>query len=124
MRLLYSRSPAFKEIPMRRALHILAVVAFAAFSTGALAADEKVTIVYKAVVGQTARYKSEGMMTLEGGGNKAAMEMKEVEKVTFTEVKPDGTITMDRESESSETTINGRKMPSREDHSKTTVVIK
>src|SRR2546422_474703 len=109
---------------MRRVLTIAAVLALMALAGAGYAAAGKVTLVYKALSGQSARYKSEGTLTFEGGpGPKATMEMKEVEKVSYAEIKPDGTMTMERESESSEATINGQKMPPREDHSKTTIVM-
>src|SRR5690242_1378694 len=85
---------------MRRVLTIAAVLALMALAGAGYAADDKVALAYKALSGQSARYKTEGTMSFEGGpGPKVAMEMKEIEKVTFTEVKHDGTITMEREGE-------------------------
>jgi hypothetical protein len=86
---------------------------------------ERPTLAYKALAGQSARYKTQGTLTMEAAGNKLNIDMNEVEKVTFTAIAPSGEITMERETESSEQTVNGQKMPSSDDdNTKYTVVIK
>jgi hypothetical protein len=85
---------------------------------------EKPILVYKAKAGESARYKTTGAIAMEAAGNKVNIEMTEVEKVAFTAVAPSGDITMERETESSEQTVNGQKMPSDEEKTKYTVVIK
>jgi len=82
---------------------------------------EKPTLVYKALAGQSARYKTTGTLAMEAAGNKVNIEMTQVEKVSFTAVSPSGDITMERETESSEQTVNGQKMPS-DDDDKTTLI--
>lgn len=85
----------------------------------------KVKLLMKAEAGQVVRYRSEATVTVEAGGQKVMMEMKETEKVTFTTVAPSGEITMERESESREGTINGQKLPVPErDDEKATITIK
>src|SRR5215510_5493876 len=61
---------------------------------------DKPTLAYKALAGQSARYKTQGSLTMEAAGNKVNIEMTEIEKVTFTAVAPNGDITMERETES------------------------
>src|SRR5258708_998408 len=86
---------------------------------------EKPALAYKALAGQSARYKTVGTLTMEGAGNKVNIEMNEVEKITFTSISPSGEITMERDTESSEQTVNGRKVPTPPDENhKYTVVIK
>lgn len=86
---------------------------------------EKPALVYKALAGQSVRYKTQGTLAMEAAGTKVNIEMTEVEKVTFTTVAPSGDLTMERETESSEQTVNGQKMPSSpDDNTKYTVVIK
>src|SRR5258708_27878076 len=86
---------------------------------------DKPVLMYKALAGQSARYKTVGTLTMEGAGNKVNIEMNEVEKVTFTSISPSGEITMERDTESSEQTVNGRKGHSPPDeNAKNKVVIK
>src|SRR5262249_40992127 len=86
---------------------------------------DKPTLAFKALAGQSARYKTQGTLTMESGGNKVNMEVTEIEKVTFTAIAPNGDITMERDTESSEQSVNGRKMPSPPDENhKYTIVIK
>ncbi|HLK57071.1 MAG TPA: zinc-dependent metalloprotease [Chthonomonadaceae bacterium] len=86
-------------------------------------AQDKVSLAYKAKTGQTARYKSQATLSLDAGGMKLNLDIKEVEKVTITGVAPSGDITQDSVTESSEMTINGQKAPDENpDKSVTTVV--
>lgn len=81
-------------------------------SVGVVAsAPEKVALVCKAQVGQTARYRSTGTLTVESAGQKVTVEIDDTEKCTFTEVAADGTITSKRENESSKMRVNGQEMP-------------
>jgi len=86
--------------------------------------QEKVTLALKAKPGQTMRYKSEGTLTVEAAGNKLTMEMRETDKNTIVAVAENGDITMESVTESSETIINGRKLPSEQKPEKTTVVVR
>lgn len=72
----------------------------------------KVTLAYRAKVGQVTRSKSEGTLHFEANGAKMTLEVKETDKLTFTAVAPGGDITFERENESQEMTFNGQKMPS------------
>src|ERR1041385_6945590 len=74
-------------------------------------AQDKVSLTYKAKLGQVARYKSEATLSLDAGGQKLNLHIKEVEKVTITAVAPSGDITQESVMESSEMTINGEKPP-------------
>lgn len=109
---------------MKHAVRAMAVLALISLAGWARAADDKVVVTYKAKAGEVVRGKSEGTLHMEFGGQKVTMDMKEVEKVTFTTVAPNGDLTMERVTESEEMTINGNKAPS-EDPSKdkSTVVI-
>jgi hypothetical protein len=90
---------------------------------GAAGAQEKITLVRKAVKGQTIRYKTEGTLNLEVMGMKLTIELKQVEKTTILDVAPNGDVTSEGETESSEQTVNGMKIPSDDsDKSKTTAV--
>src|SRR5579884_3214274 len=105
------------RVPLFLALMCLASVCYAA--------PDKVTLAYKAKAGQVARYKSEGTMSFEAGGNKMTGEIKETEKVTVAEVAASGNITLERETESSEVTFNGQRAPSMDsDKTKITMTIR
>ncbi len=107
--------------PLRLILYL--ITAAAAISATPSRAQEKVTLTYKAKPGQVVRYSMEGSLSLEAGPAKLKLEMKETEKVTFTAVGADGAITRESQTESSETTVNGQKMPEQDDSkSKTTTV--
>ena len=58
---------------------------------------DKVKLVMKAEAGQTARYQTEGTITIEADGTKVNLETKDVDKLTFTSVSPSGEITAERE---------------------------
>ncbi len=89
------------------------------------AAQEKVTLVYKAQKGQTMRYKDEGTMNMEAGGMKLAIEMKSSKKVTIEDASASGDITFRSETEEMEVTVNGQKMPAPDDaKSKVTYTIR
>ncbi len=72
----------------------------------------KVAIKLKAEEGMSARYSSEGSITLEFEGEKLTLDSKEVSSVTVKSVGPDGTITLTSKTESSESKINGEAIPS------------
>lgn len=86
-------------------------------------AQERVTLLYKARQGQVMRYKSEAALTMEAGGMKVSLEVKEVEKVTVQEVAANGSITRESETESSEYSVNGNKLPEREDKNRTSITL-
>jgi hypothetical protein len=75
------------------------------------AAQEKVTLVYRAKVGQIMRYKHEVSLKAEAGGGKQEFQIKSTEKVTVTAVAASGDITEENLDESSEYTVNGQKVP-------------
>jgi hypothetical protein len=82
----------------------------AAATTAAPAAD-KLTLVYKAQTGQTKRVKGELNLSVALGANKVAINNKQVSKITYTTIAPNGDITFDDLTESSEMTVNGRPAP-------------
>ena len=84
----------------------------------------KITLAYKAKVGQVTRRKSDGTFKFEAGGQKMTVEAKEVGKTTVTAVAPSGDITLEREVESSETTFNGQKAPDDGSKDKETITIR
>ncbi len=103
---------------------VLLSAACAALAAVSSAADTPhVTLAYKAQAGQVVRYQSKGTFTMEGGGQKVTVERTEVEKVLFKEVAASGDISMERKTESSESTVNGNKEPDENDESITTVTI-
>jgi hypothetical protein len=85
-------------------------------------AQGRSVVVCKAKSGSVMHYKEEGTLSLDAGGNKMSMEIKQTEKATITDVASNGNITRESQTESSETTVNGNKMPSEEHKEKTTVV--
>lgn len=97
----------FTPMPLRAA-----ALAEEKTASGNEAKAEKVTLAYRAKAGQALRRKSEGTLTVEAGGMKMTLEVKETGKVTITGVAPSGEITMEREVESQEITVNGQKAPS------------
>lgn len=95
---------------MRRTLAVsLALVG--AGTVAAHAAGEKLKLRLTAKPGQVARYRTEATLNIEANGQKAVLEMKETEKVTYASVAPNGDITTERETESSEQSVNGQKVP-------------
>ena len=89
----------------------------------ACAAQDKITLSYKAAKGQTTHSKSTDKLTLEEEGMKVELESTQIGKVTYTNVAANGDITRESVTESEETTFNGEKSPdSEEDKSVTTVV--
>lgn len=99
-------------------LPVLTVAAVAASAAG-----EKVKLVYKATNGAVARYTTNSSIQVEAQGQKLQLDSKDVEKVTYS-VKPTGEVVAERETESSETSVNGQKLPPDDDKDKTTVTIK
>jgi hypothetical protein len=85
-------------------------------------AQDKVMLTYKAKKGQVIRYKTDGSLTMEAGGNKVDLDIKQVEKDTITDVSASGDITTESITESEETTVNGEKAPSEEDKTVSTVI--
>jgi hypothetical protein len=89
------------------------------------AAQEKVTLTYKAQKGQAMRYKDVTTLNMEAGGMKLAVEMKSSKKVTIEDVSASGDITFRNETEESEVTVNGEKSPAPDDDkSKATYTIR
>ncbi len=87
-------------------------------------ADDKVALIYRAAKGQVMRYTGTGDLNLELQGQKVAMAVKQVEKVTVADVSKDGLITFESLTESQETTFNGQKMPGEEEKTPSVAVIK
>jgi hypothetical protein len=110
---------------MRRLfLSISVLILVLAAAAGRADTAPNAPIIYKAKAGESARYKSEGSLNMQAGGQKVTLDLKEVEKVTFTQVASNGDITMEHEPESIEMTFNGQKSPPPEgERGKTTVVI-
>ena len=80
---------------------------------------DKSVLLYKAQVKRSAHYKSEGSLSIEAGGQKVTIDLKQVENQTITEVAANGNITRESKTELSEVTFNGMKSPE-EDLSKRT----
>ncbi len=103
--------------------------AFTAILVGALAvgsmacfAQDKVVLTYKAKKGQVIRYKNEGSLTMEVGGQKLTLDLKQVEKQTIIDVTAAGDIATESVTELDEMSVNGEKQPSQEDKSVTSVL--
>ena len=102
---------------------VILSLALLTLSGVACAAQDKITLTYKALKGQTTHSKSTDKLTLEEEGMKVEIESVQTGKVTFTSVAANGDITRESVTESDETTMNGEKTPaSEEDKSVTTVV--
>lgn len=74
-------------------------------------AADKFTLVYKAQAGQTKRVKGELNLSAAVAGNKLALTNRQVSKISFTAVAPNGDITFEDLTESSELAVNGRPVP-------------
>lgn len=85
-------------------------------------AQEKVTLSHKAKEGQVARYQQKFNADIEAMGQKIKAEVTQTSKRTVTKVGADGTITYEEKDESSETKINGEKLPEDEPTNDTTTV--
>src|SRR2546421_7983444 len=94
---------------MKQGMRIACALFFVVACGAARAADDKTVLVYKAKVGEVVRDESKGTMNMNAGGQKMTMEVKEIQKVTYTAVLPTGDITMEQETETSEVSIGGRK---------------
>ncbi len=101
---------------------LIALVAAAFILPGfASRAQDKVVLSYKAKKGQVIRYKTEGTLSMESGGMKLSLELKQVEKDTIANVSDSGDITSESVTESEEITVNGERAPSEEDKTVSTV---
>lgn len=109
---------------MRDRMRLIGLTLFLALVSVAATAQEKALLQYKAQVGQTVRYRSEGKLTIEAMGQKINQEQKQTEKVTITAVSPSGEITLEKEEEASEVTIEGQAVPSDNEKTKETLVIR
>lgn len=87
-------------------------------------AQEKVQLLYKANAGQTARYRSDEVLTIDNPGAKAIIEGKEVSKVTFTDIAANGNITILHETESSQMRQNGQALPPTPNTDKDTIIFR
>src|SRR5436853_1751203 len=96
---------------MKLFVQLTLVVMLTALVGAGRAADEKVSLAYKAQAGQVARYKTSGTLNMENEGSKVSLDITETEKVAFTNVASSGDITLERETESTEVSFNGQKMP-------------
>ncbi len=108
---------------MKKTLHYSVAAFLAALAVGASAANDKIKLVAKAKAGQTARYRTEANLSVDAGGMKVQIDVKETQKVTFTEISADGKITQEREDETRDLTINGQKLPEEEDEKEKSTVV-
>lgn len=107
---------------MMRNAQTAVLLALLTFVGAACMAQDKAVLTYKAKKGQVIRYKTEGALTMDAGGMKVSLELKQVEKDTITDVASNGDITAESITESEEMTVNGEKAPSEEDKTVSTVV--
>ncbi len=107
---------------MKTLVRCLAIYALVCLCLPARAA-ETFALSYKAQKGQVSRHSSQGSLTMEAGGNRVNIEAKEVQKITITDVKPDGTITMEQSTESEEVRFNGQTMPAGEPNKNVSTII-
>lgn len=85
------------------------------------AGQNKVLLTVKADPGQVAKYQLDLEVSVEAGGQKFAMNVKQVEATTIKEVK-DGLIVRVQTTESQEVTMNGEKMDSPSEENKPSTV--
>jgi hypothetical protein len=95
----------------------------AAAAAPATPAADKFTLVYKAQAGQTKRVKGELNFTLAADGSQVPIVNKQVSKITYTVVAPNGDITFEDVTESSEMTVNGQRRPDDSKDEKDTTTI-
>jgi len=107
---------------MMRNARTAALVALLTLAGIACMAQEKTVLAYKAKKGQVIRYKTEGSLSMDAGGMKVNLDLKQVEKDTIVDVSASGDITIDSVTESEEMTVNGEKAPSEEDKTVTSSV--
>lgn len=94
---------------------------FAADTKSDKAGAGKFYLSYRAQAGQVKKVSSEGTAKFSAGGRDIVMEVKQVSKITFTKIAPDGNITTTDETESIERAVNGQKAPPETDEDVTTV---
>ncbi len=88
---------------------VLLSLALLTLSGVACAAQDKVTLTYRAAKGQVTHSKSHATLHLEAAGMKLEVELKQTGKTTYTEVAANGDITRESVTESAETIFNGQK---------------
>ncbi|MDE2127516.1 MAG: zinc-dependent metalloprotease [Armatimonadetes bacterium] len=88
-------------------LAALSAATLLAVAAGAAPAKTAI-LIYKAKAGAMARYSSTGTLTMRDGAQTAIVGVREVERVTFSAVAADGSISMDRLDESDQLTVNGK----------------
>ncbi|MDX1935108.1 MAG: zinc-dependent metalloprotease [Capsulimonadales bacterium] len=69
----------------------------------------KTVLVYRAQAGQVRKGRGMASLTLSPGGQKVSLDIRESSKQTYKSVAPNGDITYEETTESSETLVNGRK---------------
>jgi len=101
---------------------VTALVVVLAAMAALCSAQDHVVLTYKARSGQVARYKNEGTLSVDFSGNKATLDLKETDKVTFKDVSASGDITMESETESAEIGFNGHTQQMPDSEKKTTTI--
>lgn len=73
--------------------------------------SEKVTLAVRAKAGQLARYKQEADLKVSAGGANLTLQIKQVQRVKFTNVASNGDVTVEQTTESGEISTNGNTSP-------------
>jgi hypothetical protein len=100
---------SFGQRPLKSAAVLLAILSI---SSAAMAKpqDEKVVLQVKGVEGSTTQYKSTAKVNLSFSGQDVKLDVEETTKVTVKKVAEDGSITFERETLKSTTTVDGEEM--------------
>jgi hypothetical protein len=108
----------------RHTLPLLIVLALATLAAGGAQPQEKVKFQSKVDAGSVSRATTRMALKSNFMGQTIEVNIVQSDKTTYTDVAATGDITMEREIESLEQTVNGQKMEAEEPKGKTTFVIR
>ena len=108
---------------MRQRVPLSLTLALLTLSGAVCAAQDKVTLTYRAEKGRVTHSKSTATFSLDQGGVKAEIALKQTDKTTYTDVAANGDVTRESTTESSEMTIEGQKAPAPEEAKSTTTIV-
>ncbi len=99
--------------PASRTLLLGALVAISSLGLvrGGQAVEDKIKLIIKADAGATARYQSSDKIVLDIAGQKLTIDSTDVIAVKFKSIGKDGTVVLEKKTESSKTSFNGEAMP-------------
>lgn len=85
--------------------------------------SQKVTLAIRAKAGQIARYQQEADLKVSAEGMSLALQIKQTQRVKFTNVAPSGDVTLEQTTESGEISTNGHSSPLPDEEKTTDVLV-